>query len=235
MKALAKVKYERGTATHVNLQDGDIGTNGSRADWNVVALRECGRWLSGGTPNTGEPKYWNGNIPWITASSLQDFRIKTSERKLTNLGLENGSWLVPKGSILFVVRGMSLKTEFRIGIAQNAVAFGQDCKAVVPNESFDSQFLAYAIRSKSDEILGLVDEAGHGTGRLQTDVLEKLEIPRPPFAEQKAIAAVFGALDDKIANNTALNHHLAAASATDSAPDISRGSSVSRRAARVRD
>ena len=212
-----------------------MSTNEDQMAWDSVPLRECGKWLSGGTPNTNEPRYWNGDIPWITASSLHGFQIRTSERKLTSAGLDNGSRLVPKGSILFVVRGMSLKTEFRVGIAQNPVAFGQDCKAIIPNNRLDSLFLAYAIRSKEEEILGLVDEAGHGTGRLQTDLLEKLAIPLPLLSVQERIAAVLGALDDKIANNAALNHHLAAASATDSSPDIRRGSSVSRRVARVRD
>ncbi len=173
--------------------------------WDFVSLRECGKWLSGGTPSTNESKYWNGDIPWITASSLHEFQIKTSERKLTKAGLDNGSRLVPKGSILFVVRGMSLKTEFRVGIAQNPVAFGQDCKSIIPNNRLDSLFLAYAIRSKKEEILGLVDEAGHGTGRLQTDLLEKLVIPLPPLTEQRAIASVFGSLDDKIELNRRMN------------------------------
>ena len=179
--------------------------NEAQTAWDYVPLRECGKWLSGGTPRTNESKYWGGDIPWITASSLHSFQIKTSERKLTSAGLENGSRLVPKGSILFVVRGMSLKTEFRVGIAQNPVAFGQDCKAIIPNNRLDSLFLAYAIRGKGEEILGLVDEAGHGTGRLQTDLLEKLAIPLPPLTEQRAIASVFGSLDDKIELNRRMN------------------------------
>lgn len=154
----------------------------------MMPLQHCGQWFSGGTPSTGEAKYWGGNIPWITASSLHDFQIKTSERMITELGLLNGSRLVPKGSILFVVRGMSLKTEFRVGIAQNAVAFGQACKAIIPDKKLDPLFLAYAIRSRKEEILGLVDEAGHGTGRLQTDLLESLEIPFPLLIEQRKIA-----------------------------------------------
>ena len=53
------------------------------------------------------------------SSSLHGFQIETSERTLTQPGLENGSRLVPGGSILFVVRGMSLKTEFRVGMVVN--------------------------------------------------------------------------------------------------------------------
>ncbi len=65
--------------------------------------------------------------------------------------------------------------------------------------------------------------------------IDSFQIPLPPLAEQKAIATVLGALDDKIENNRMLNHHLAAISVTDSSPDIRRGRRVSRRVARVRD
>ncbi len=50
-------------------------------------------------------------------------------------------------------------------------------------------------------MLDMVDEAGHGTGRLQTDRLFALELPLPPRAEQEAIAATLGVLDDKIESN----------------------------------
>jgi len=48
----------------------------------------------------------------------------------------------------------------------------------------------------------MVDEAGHGTGRLATDRIKSLRIFLPPVTEQRAIAEVLGALDDKIECNT---------------------------------
>lgn len=173
-----------------------------------VPLRDCGRWLSGGTPSTEEPSFWDGDIPWITASSLTTFHLEDSERKLTELGLQNGSRLVPRGTILFVVRGMSLKSEFRMGITMRPCAFGQDCKAILPSSGFDPLFLAYAIKAKTGDILELVDEAGHGTGRLQTDLLSQLPIPAPPLAEQQRIAEILGSLDDKIELNRRMNRTL---------------------------
>ena len=178
--------------------------------WTVTTLKECARWYSGGTPNTSIAEYWNGDIPWITASSLHDFYIKNSERRVTPLGIANGTRLIPKDTILFIVRGMSLKTEFRVGITRRPMAFGQDCKALVAKDGVDPLFLANVLRAKSEEILGFVDEASHGTGRLATDALEKLEILFPPLAEQKAIAHILGTLDDKIELNQQMNQTLEA-------------------------
>lgn len=176
----------------------------SASAWPTEKLGNLATWLSGGTPRTTEASYWGGDIPWITSGSLTDFYLYDSDRRVTALGVENGSRVVPEGSILFVVRGMSLKSEFRIGIAKRRLAFGQDCKALLPNSGVDPLFLAQAIRARSSEVLAMVDEAGHGTGRLATDRIKSLRIPIPPLPEQHAIAEVIGALDDKIETNRRL-------------------------------
>lgn len=182
--------------------------------WPTANLGDCGRWYSGGTPDTARAEYWDGDIPWVTASSLHDFYITTSERKVTQLGLESGTRLVPENSILFVVRGMSLKTEFRVGIAKRPVAFGQDCKAIIARADIAPLFLANVLRAKASEILGLADEASHGTGRLQTRALSELKVPVPPLKEQQAIACILGALDDKIELNRRRNRTLEAMART---------------------
>ena len=177
-------------------------------DWERRALGDCAKWLSGGTPSKSRPEYWGGTIPWISAKSLDNFYIFDSDLRVTEQGAANGTRLVGKNAILFIVRGMSLKTEFRIGITQRAVTFNQDLKALVPVADIDPHFLAYTILAQTPTILHLVDEAGHGTGRLATDLLQALEMPVPPLPEQRRIAAVLGALDDKIELNRKMNRTL---------------------------
>lgn len=173
-------------------------------DWRGVSLGAAATWYSGGTPRTTSPEYWGGTIPWISAASLDDFHVSESNRRVTELGAASGTRLVPEGTVLFVVRGMSLKSEFKIGITRRVVAFGQDCKALIPRPNIDGLFLAYAIKAQSEQVLDMVDEAGHGTGRLVTDRLQQLTVGVPPPTEQQAIAEVLGALDDKIEANTRL-------------------------------
>lgn len=170
-----------------------------RGPWKEVRLGEAGRWLSGGTPSTANSAYWGGDIPWISSGRLTEFRLSHSERQLTKLGVQNGTRVVPAGTILIVVRGMSLKTEVRIGIAQRELAFGQDCKALEAGDAFVPEFLAYAMVSKHSQLLSLVDEAGHGTGRLNSDQLFAVTVPCPERSEQRKIVDVLSALDNKIA------------------------------------
>lgn len=166
---------------------------------------DVGKWLSGGTPSTNEPSFWGGEIPWVSSGSLLDFNIDATERRVTPLGALNGTRLVGPNTILMVVRGMSLKTEFRMGITRRTVAFGQDCKALIAGAGVDPLFLAYAIRAQTASILDSVDQAGHGTGRLNTDQLFARTLGLPNLQEQRGIAATLGALDDKIESNRRLS------------------------------
>lgn len=143
-----------------------------------LALGDAGKWLSGGTPSTEESAFWGGDFPWISAASLKSFHIAVSDRRLTNAGLQQATNVVPAGTVLLVVRGMSLKSELRMGVAQRPVAFGQDCKAIIPTV-VPSALLATALYSARRYILELVDEAGHGTGRLQWDLLAAFPIAIP--------------------------------------------------------
>lgn len=174
------------------------------ADWTTVPLGECGKWMSGGTPSTKNSSYWDGDIPWISSGSLTSFLISDSNRRVTAKGAKNGTRLVPARTILFVVRGMSLVSEFRVGITQQEVAFGQDCKAIRVHDGVHPEYLAYALDGLSPRVLRLVDRASHGTGRLSTDSMRKLNIPMPPMSEQQAIAAFLGAIDDKMQVNRRL-------------------------------
>lgn len=171
------------------------------ANWGTIPLGDAGTWVSGGTPRTSNPEYWGGDIPWMSSKSMTEFRVRASDRLLTPLGAQCGTKLVPKDTILMVVRGMSLKSEFRMGITQREVALSQDLKGLIPGPQFDPLFLAYALQAKSRQILDMVDEAGHGTGRLQTDRLFAVELPEPPIEEQRAIAATLDLLDGKIESN----------------------------------
>ena len=75
----------------------------------------------------------------------------------------------------------------------------------------DSRFLLYSIQSEAVQHEIKVNEGtGSTVSNLRIPLLEALPIPHPPLAEQKAIAAVLGALDDKIELNRRMNATLEA-------------------------
>ncbi|MEO8899942.1 MAG: restriction endonuclease subunit S [Polyangiaceae bacterium] len=158
--------------------------------WSTRSLANCGQFFSGGTPNRSMAEYWGGTIPWISAKSLKTFRVSDSEERVTVSGAENGTRMVPAGTLLFVVRGMSLAKEFRVAVTTGPVTFNQDLRALVPSSDVDPVYLTHFLRASEQKILGLVDHASHGTTRLTSDRMDGFEIPIPPLAEQRRIAEV---------------------------------------------
>jgi type I restriction enzyme S subunit len=172
--------------------------------WEEKRLAECGVWLSGGTPAKSRPEFWGGRIPWVGPKDLHVDYVDDAEERVTDLGVANGTRIAPAASILIVVRSMALGKRLQIGMARREVAFNQDIKAIVPSEDLEPRFLLYALWASHDSLHQLVDEASHGTKRLRTQVLGEFRIPVPPRQEQRQIAEVLGALDDKIASNRRL-------------------------------
>ena len=62
---------------------------------------------------------------------------------------------------------------------------------------------------------------GTAVPSLTTSLLSEIEIDVPPMSEQQIIADTLSALDDKISNNSKINHHLVSLRwVMDSSPDI---------------
>ena len=138
-------------------------------------------------------------------------RLHDSIDHVTPLALDNGTRLVPLGTILMVVRGMSLAHSFPVAIAEKPVAFNQDLKAFVPNSGVDSEFLLRWLEFNQATLLLLATEATHGTKRIPTPDLLASHVPLPHPAEQCEIAealsdvdVLLGALEALIAKKLAI-------------------------------
>ena len=177
-------------------------------EWLQTTLGSLTEWTSGGTPDKEEPSYWNGDIPWISAVSMKTTRLEESELKITSSGLTNGSRLADLHSVLLLVRGSELHKRIPIGIAMRPLAFNQDIKALKARESLLPEFLLYWLLANEKMLLTKVEYTGIGAGKLDTNVIKNLPILLPGRPTQRAIAYIFGTLDDKIELNRRMNETL---------------------------
>jgi type I restriction enzyme S subunit len=161
-------------------------------------LEELITFKSGGTPSKGNPKYWEGDIPWISAASMLGKYYSKSDRTITELGLDNGSKLAPKGSLLLLVRGSMLYNKIPIGIAEKDVAFNQDLKNLLPKQDTNIDFLYQWFSSKEKVLMDKVVGTGIGAGKLDTQELQNLKVAIPSVPEQQKIASFLSAVDEKI-------------------------------------
>ena len=177
------------------------------SNWKDCTLADLGEIVGGSTPSTKNESYYGGEIAWITPKDLSTFHgrfIKRGERNITKVGLNSCSArLMPQHSVLFTSRAPI----GYVAIAQNEVCTNQGFKSIVPNADTDYLFLYYLLVHNRERI----ENMGSGTTfkEVSGSVMKNITVSVPTdIEEQREISRILGSLDDKIENNTAINHHL---------------------------
>ena len=165
-------------------------------------LVELTSWASGGTPAKDVPEYWGDGIPLISGASMHTNQLYESDVKITKLGLQKGSKLALKDSILILVRGSMLFNKIPMGITLGDVAFNQDVKCIRPKQQLAPLFLFQWLHAKENTIQNKVTATGIGAGKLDTADLQNLKLYKPSLEEQTKIATFLSAVDEKISQLT---------------------------------
>jgi len=164
----------------------------------MTAIGDITTWHSGGTPSRARSDYWSGDIPWISAFTLKDAEINTSDQFLTPEAVAAGSKMAPLGSTLLLVRGSALHNVIRAGMVTSPVAFNQDVKALVPKRGIVPKYLTHVIRGNEHELLKLVTSSGNTAGVLDTNVVQAFEIYLPNEHDQRRLVEAFDDVDKLI-------------------------------------
>lgn len=146
----------------------------------------------GGTPSKAVPEYWGGGIPWASVKDFKSTEISTTADSITLEAIKNSAThLIPAGSIIVPTR-MALG---KVAVNTVDIAINQDLKALIVKDAnkLDQRYLLRFLESKSD----FLESQGKGATvkGITLDVLRDLEIPLPPLAEQKRIAAILDKAD----------------------------------------
>lgn len=125
--------------------------------WKKTVFSERVDVLSGGTPKTSNPEYYNGPIPFYSPKDSDDrFYAFDTETHISESGLENcNSKLYPEGTIIITARGTVGKTT----ILAKPMAMNQSCYALRSSQVSSVFFLFFALRQ---EILALKAMANGG-------------------------------------------------------------------------
>jgi restriction endonuclease S subunit len=122
---------------------------------------------------------------------------------------KENSFLLEKGDLLFARQSLVLagagKCSIFIGDNEPVTYEGHIIRARLNSEISDPFFYYYFFNSPSGrQIIESIIEQVAAAGIRGSD-LAKLNVPYPPFPEQRLIAGILGALDDKIELNRRMN------------------------------
>lgn len=124
--------------------------NGVPEGWEKTNALQAMNVLSGGTPKTTAPDYWDGDIPFYTPKDASDHcYVLETERSITELGLKNcNSRLYPADTVFISARG----TVGKLNLAYQPMAMSQSCYALV-GKGHVSQLFLYCALQESIEYL----------------------------------------------------------------------------------
>ncbi|PKC77720.1 restriction endonuclease subunit S [Bifidobacterium longum] len=162
--------------------------------WEQRELVDIAEIVGGGTPDTNNSNYWDGDIDWYAPAELgNNIYAESSTRKITQAGFDSCStkMLPADKTILFTSRA---------GIGNTAILRHSACT----NQGFQSLVIGdadvYFVYSMSERIKKWAEEKASGSTFLEISgrQLETMPVNLPSLVEQQAIGSFFSHLDDLI-------------------------------------
>ena len=163
--------------------------------WEQRKLNDIAEVIGGGTPDTNNPSYWDGDIDWYSPAELgEQIYAIGSRRRITKEGYKNSSAkLLPANkTILFTSRA---------GIGTTAIL----CRSACTNQGFQSLVIndntdLYFIYSISSRIKDFAISKASGSTFLEISgkQLATMNLFLPQLNEQRKIGQYFRSLDNLI-------------------------------------
>ena len=130
----------------------------NKAGCRYLKLEDCCTKITGGkTPSMSHPEFYGGDIPFIKSGDVKESTVSKGVLWLTEEAItKGGASLLPKDSIIVVIRSAALRHEFHVAVTEVPVVINQDLKAFQPKPEFMPIYLQWAIMSHESSLLGKV-------------------------------------------------------------------------------
>lgn len=164
-------------------------------------LDEVCELVTGATPNTKKPEYWeNGTIPWMSSGEVSKKHVYETEAKISELGYKNASTtIVPEHSVVIALAGQG-KTRGKVALTEIPLCTNQSLCSMICGEHILPEYLYFYLDGKYDELRAISN--GDGTrGGLSLRILNPYTVPVPSIQIQERIIEVlkrFDTLNDDI-------------------------------------
>lgn len=144
--------------------------------WEAVAFTEIADVLSGGTPKTSTPEYWDGDIPFFTPRDAPDcFYVEDADKHVTELGLSKcASQLYPPDTVFITARG----TVGKVALPSVPMAMNQSCYALRGKPRVSQRFL-FLMTLQQVEYLK-TNTGGATFDTIVVDTFRRMQIAKPP-------------------------------------------------------
>lgn len=173
--------------------------------WVKKTIFDCYEVLSGGTPKTTNPLYWeNGKIPFFTPKDATDsYFVNETEKYITEDGLSRcNSKLYDEKTIFITARGTVGKT----AIPMRPMAMNQSCYALKPKADL---CFYYSFLNIEDAINQIKQNANGGVfDAIVVDTFKQIDVLVPDMEIQVKFENLVQPMFEQIKNLLEQNEHL---------------------------
>lgn len=178
-------------------------TDGVPEGWENKTADKVMEVLSGGTPKTKVPEFWDGETPFFTPKDAKGLFTYNTEKTITELGLSKcNSRLYPKNTVFITARG----TVGKLALAQRPMAMNQSCYALIAKGGISQEFLYSSLKASIEQFKARASGAVFDAIVVDTfkniPFLIPLSSLRDEFTEQ--VKSVFSQIDNLSIQNMKL-------------------------------
>ena len=163
-------------------------------EWKEVKLGEVAHFSGGGTPSSEYSSYWEGTIPWISSSDIQNNNITQINvtRFITKEALQHSSTKLCKAPCVLVVT--------RVGVGKVAYSDIDICTSqdfcILTDIQCEYHFLSYYLLTVMEKKVREVQ--GTSIKGITMQEVKSFHLCLPSLPEQRKIAALLSLIDERI-------------------------------------
>ena len=158
---------------------GSIDLSAQKPEWKEIS--SLGKILTGSTPKTNVPEYWDGEIKWIAPAELtsETFYVYDTERKITEEGRKSCSLNVLKPGVVLLSSRAPIG---KVAIVGSEMYCNQGFKNIECGPELNNVYLYILLKYNTKYL----DSLGRGATfkEISAKIVAGIRIPAPPRAQQ---------------------------------------------------
>lgn len=163
--------------------------------WPLKKASELLEIISGGTPDTGNPAYWNGDIPWLSVAdfSAVDRYVSTAEKGISDAGLKNSSTkLLQVNDIIISARG----TVGAMAQLTKPMAFNQSCYGLRSRTDISNDYIFYVLKREIEQLRS--QSTGSKFKAIIMKTFDEVKLPVPSKDIQESLVKECEAVEQQV-------------------------------------
>ncbi len=184
-RAARSVVPRRGRRSSTGTRERDSEIGNIPEGWAWATLGQLFDISTGSTPSRSEPKFWEGDVPWVSSGEVAFCRIQSTRETISREALRSADRVHPAGTVLLAMIGEG-KTRGQCAILDVPATNNQNAAAIrVESTGIPSEYVYITLEQRYYDTRR--ESQGGNQPALNAGIVGEIPIPLPPPAEIEEI------------------------------------------------